>query len=324
MLQGVHMAKSKRLIELMMAVNRKKEFTVKEMAEEFGVSVRTMHRDLQELSEIGMPLYSEFGPHGGYRLLRERVLPPIMFAESEAVAMFFALQSLQFYGALPFEAQSLSALHKFYHYLPDDTKERIDTLRDRVSFWTPLRTVGSPFLDAILDASLRLVPVHVRYSSGSSESERVIQPIGIYSYNGYWYCPSYCFEKEAFLLFRVDRIMKLETAAEGHQSLDLHSYTIADWLQAPHKFAENLRMKTLRVRLTREGVRKCELLPSFGTDILKQPDGTGRLETMMHEENIAHFASIFLGFGSNAVIEEPIEMVRWIQDQIRSLANIYL
>ncbi len=83
------MSKSKRLLELMMTVNRKRKFTVKELAREFGVSSRTILRDLQELSELGVPLYSEVGPHGGYQVLNERMLPPIAFTEEEAVAIFF-------------------------------------------------------------------------------------------------------------------------------------------------------------------------------------------------------------------------------------------
>ncbi|MEW9698918.1 helix-turn-helix transcriptional regulator [Paenibacillus sp. SI8] len=59
------MNKTQRLIQLMMAVNERMQFTVKEMADEFGVSERTMHHDLQELSEMGMPLYTEFGPRSG-------------------------------------------------------------------------------------------------------------------------------------------------------------------------------------------------------------------------------------------------------------------
>lgn len=88
------MSKSKRLMELMMTVNRKRRFTVKELAQEFGVSSRTILRDLQELSELGVPLYSEVGPHGGYQVLNERVLPPIAFTEEEAVSIFFASHAL--------------------------------------------------------------------------------------------------------------------------------------------------------------------------------------------------------------------------------------
>lgn len=69
------MSKSKRLMELMMTVNRMRKFTVRELADQFDVSSRTILRDLQELSELGVPLYSEVGPHGGYQVLKERILP---------------------------------------------------------------------------------------------------------------------------------------------------------------------------------------------------------------------------------------------------------
>jgi predicted DNA-binding transcriptional regulator YafY len=50
--------KSQRLFQMMMRINAKKSFTVKELADEFGLSSRTIMRDLQELSELGVPIYS--------------------------------------------------------------------------------------------------------------------------------------------------------------------------------------------------------------------------------------------------------------------------
>lgn len=77
-ISGGTMSKSKRLIELMMRVNERKKFTVQELADEFNVSYRTMLRDLQELCELGVPLYSEVGVHGGYHLLKEKEIPDLL------------------------------------------------------------------------------------------------------------------------------------------------------------------------------------------------------------------------------------------------------
>lgn len=81
----VWVTKTQRLIELMMKVYDKKQFTVEELAQEFDVSYRTMLRYLQELSSLGVPLYSEVGKHGGYSLLNEKRMlakwektPPIL------------------------------------------------------------------------------------------------------------------------------------------------------------------------------------------------------------------------------------------------------
>ncbi|MFD0694764.1 helix-turn-helix transcriptional regulator [Paenibacillus sp. GCM10027628] len=317
------MNKTQRLIQLMMAVNERIKFTVKEMADEFGVSERTMHRDLQELSELGMPLYTEFGPHGGYRLLKKRMLPPILFSEQEAVAMFFAFQSLQYYGALPFEAESSSALNKFYHYLPSDAKVRIDALKDRVSFWTPLRTQSSPYLQQIVEASIEGKPLHISYASKTGTTQRTIQPIGIYSNHGYWYLPSYCFQKEGFLLFRADRILSLEPADVNHPVADLSDYTIKEWLETGTARDANQPKMKLRVRFTNNGVRAYERNHGFGGNLELNQNGGGTLVTMMHRENLAYFSSYFLSLGADAVVEEPLEMVEWIQEQVRAMHHAY-
>ena len=136
------MLKSQRLIQLIMMINAKKAFTVRELADEFHLSTRTITRDLQELSELGFPIYSVQGRGGGYRLLQERMLPPITFTESEAIAMFFACQSLQYFGSLPFDEGATSALHKFYHYSPADVKEQIDRLKNKMVIWNPYRSMS--------------------------------------------------------------------------------------------------------------------------------------------------------------------------------------
>lgn len=200
------MSKSKRLVELMMFVNRKQKFTVRELALEFGVSRRTILRDLQELSELGVPLYSEPGPNGGYRVLKERILPPIAFSEGEAVSIFFAVHALRHFSSLPFQAESSSALNKFYAFMPRDIRDRIEQMKNRVDFVTPVRRAKSPFLSLLLDAAIQQKVLRIDYESGNEPSTREIQPIGIYTRNGLWYCPAYCYRRADMRVFRCDRI----------------------------------------------------------------------------------------------------------------------
>lgn len=74
---GINMSKSRRLLELMEYVQTKRKFTVQELADEFHVSYRTMWRYLQELSELGVPLYSEPGVQGGYSILKKNGQPTL-------------------------------------------------------------------------------------------------------------------------------------------------------------------------------------------------------------------------------------------------------
>lgn len=197
------MHKAQRLIQLMMKVNERKKFTIQEMAEECGVSRRTMIRDLMELSELGVPLYSEAGPNGGYRVLREKVLPPISFTEHEAIALFFACQSLHNYKALPFKNEVNTALDKFFYYLSSELKQKIESMQQRLLFWVPPHELEVPFLKELLDAALQQQVVTILYESATTKN-RTIQPLGIYTMNGLWYCQAYCFLAEDYRVFRID------------------------------------------------------------------------------------------------------------------------
>ena len=191
------MHKAQRLIQLIMKVNERKKFTIQEMADECGVSRRTMIRDLMELSELGVPLYSEAGPTGGYRVLREKVLPPISFTEHEAIALFFAGQSLRNYNSLPFKNEVDTALHKFFHYLSSDLKQKIERMQQRLVFWVPPHELEVSFLKELLEAALDQRVVTIVYEA-SSHQVRMIQPLGIYTMNGLWYCQAYCFLAEDY------------------------------------------------------------------------------------------------------------------------------
>lgn len=313
------MSKSKRLLELILFINRKRKFTAREVAEEFKVSIRTIQRDLIELSELGVPLYSEVGSAGGYSVLNERVLPPIAFTEREAIAMFFSYQSLKLYSAVPFGEESISALNKFYSFLPKDTKAQIDEMRNRIVFWTPKRNIETPYLELMLKAAIEQKVVSVEYSSKKEIAKREIQPLGLYSENGYWYCPAYCFKREVFRLFRVDYILRAEIKEEYKVKKDFTNLSIYDWFE-PQREQDAVR---LLVKLTKEGIRKCELNPWLENAIKLQPNGSGVIDILVTKKEMAYNADFFFGIGSDAQVIEPYEMVELIKEKIKSISSAY-
>ncbi|MFD2368697.1 helix-turn-helix transcriptional regulator [Brevibacillus sp. GCM10020057] len=312
------MPKSKRLMELMMTVNRKRKFTVKELAQEFGVSTRTILRDLQELSELGVPLYSEVGPHGGYQVLKERILPPIAFTEDEAVAIFFAVHALRHYASLPFEAKSQSALQKFYHYMPGDVRDRIDQMKNRVDFAPPARQISSPHLSILLDAAIRQSVLLIDYESRDKRSLREIQPIGIYTRNGLWYCPAYCWQSEGIRVFRCDRIHSAEHTKK--QPLDLRGIHLENREWSSKGEEEGL---TLRAELTRVGVQACESAPWPIPELHVRADGSGWLAGSITRQDVPFYASFFIGLGQEATVEQPVELVDCIKQKLSELAAKY-
>ncbi|PTM58137.1 helix-turn-helix transcriptional regulator [Desmospora activa] len=311
------MSKTKRLMELIVAVNRKRQFTVKELAREFGVSPRTILRDLQELSELGVPLYSEVGPHGGYRILKERLLPPIAFTEQEAVAVFFAVQALRHYSSLPFETETSTALNKFYNFVPEDVRDRIDQMRDRVDFVTPVRKTQSPHLSVLLDAAVRQNVLLIDYESRRQRMKREVQPIGIYTRNGLWYCPAYCFLHKCFRLFRCDRIHSVDPSAS--KPLDLRQVHLGN----KELFRPKEDCVYVFAELTEEGVERCEVEPWPVPRLHVRSDGTGWLEGDIAKKDIPFFASFFVGLGKEATVQQPKELRSAIRHLLSELTIRY-
>ncbi|KMK76803.1 helix-turn-helix transcriptional regulator [Alkalihalobacillus pseudalcaliphilus] len=313
------MSKTQRLIELMMTVNAKRKFKARELAEEFGVSYRTILRDLDELSALGVPLYSEVGADGGYFVLNERMLPPVVLKESEAVALYFAFQSLQFIGSLPFETETSYVLKKLYQYLPQEAKKRIDSMKDRVVFWHPSRVQSANYLELIVHAAVDQSALKIEYDSQSGVGERVIQPIGLYSHNGFWYCPAYCFLRQEVRLFRADRIKKAAGTDEEKQSLPYSS--IMDWLL----YSEACSTGPIHflVELTKEGVRRAMSEVDLDRHVERREDGTGFLQLEIPRSELTYFVDLIWNFGSGAKIIEPQEAIIYMKDKIKKMDVLY-
>ncbi|MBW7457280.1 helix-turn-helix transcriptional regulator [Paenibacillus sepulcri] len=313
------MLKAQRLIRLIMIINAKKSFTVQELADEFGLSYRTITRDLLELSELGVPIYSVQGRGGGYKLLQDRILPPIAFTESEAVALFFACQSLQYFGSLPFDEGASSALHKFYHYLPADVKEQIDRLQNKVAIWSPHRRMSPDCLRTLLKAIMIRKVVTIEYSSRSGTTERNIQPIGLYSSDGYWYCPAYCILRSEQRLFRADRILSATLNDAIPWSDDVEQWNLQN---TPEK--SRSEQTSLTIELTPNGVWALEADIWFGTAIERREDGSGTATILVPAENLKFYVDLIWKLGGDARILYPAQAIAYTKQKLKAMNSQYL
>ncbi|MDQ8734611.1 YafY family protein [Paenibacillus sp. LHD-38] len=312
------MQKSQRLFQLMMMVNARKAFTVQELADELGVSSRTITRDLLELSELGVPVYSVQGRGGGYRLLQERMLPPISFTEGEAVAIFFACQSLEYFGSLPFGDGASSALHKFFHYLPADVKCRIERLKNRIAIYSPYRQMSPDILQTLLHAIMDRSIVTIRYRSSKGVQERNIQPVGLYASSGYWYCPAYCFLRKEMRQFRADRMLSaiINPAMESRE--DIERQTLLD---KPEK--DQLEQTVLLLELTEKGIWQLDTNTRFAPFIKRNEDGTGTAAVQIAAEDLHFYVELIWALGEDVRIMGPTEAVAQIKQKMKAMHLLY-
>ncbi len=313
------MSKAKRLIEMMITINAKKDFTVGELAKEFSVSKRTVLRDLQELEQAGFPLYSEVGAAGGYHILKERMLPPIAFSESEAKAIFFSCQALQYYRDLPFEQETISVLKKFLNCLPLDVQKSIAQIQNKVVFWIPDRHCNSPLLKSMFLVAINRHAATIRYSSTHSESTRTILPIGLYAMNGLWYCPAYCTTAKEIRVFRVDRIKEIIEEHPCPKESCPPLVSIQEYLEKTEVNSDY----HLKIQLTDIGVKRCESEYLLASGLKTLPTGGGIIDMEINHAALEWVADYMLPFGSNAMVLEPTELVERMQQKIYELYQQY-
>lgn len=97
----IHLSKAKRLLDILIFASAKKTFTAQEIADEFNISVRTVHRYIVDLSDMGLPIYAEQGRNGGYKVLTNRVIPLFYLRKKKqspsfCISIFKLLQRLTF------------------------------------------------------------------------------------------------------------------------------------------------------------------------------------------------------------------------------------
>ena len=112
-----------RLLSMLFLFQSRRQWTVAELAEELDVSDRTIHRYIGMLEEMGIPLYSERGPYGGFSLLRSYKLPPLIFTPEEATVLYMGARLIDDIWGKTFQDAVTGVTAKLDNVLPDDIRQ---------------------------------------------------------------------------------------------------------------------------------------------------------------------------------------------------------
>src|SRR3989337_1763557 len=118
-----------RLITLILILQNRPNQKASELAGKLGISIRTLHRYFGMLDEMGIPVYAERGPYGGFSLVRGYKLPPLVFSLEEAVAVYLGTSLVgEMWGELYRDAAQ-GAMAKLENILPNEQRGEIDWAR---------------------------------------------------------------------------------------------------------------------------------------------------------------------------------------------------
>lgn len=202
------MSRAERLLDLIQVLRRHRHpVSGQTLADELGISLRTVYRDIQTLVGQGAAIDGEAGM--GFVLRPGFVLPPLMFSDEEIEALVLGLRWVAQQPDEPFERAAMDALAKIAAVLPDDLRETIEDIGLLAAPDEEDEPVDLAPIRAAIRAENKLVLHYV--DREGDETRRVIWPIAIGFFQRAHVVAGWCELRRDFRHFRVDRIVRLRT-----------------------------------------------------------------------------------------------------------------
>ncbi|WP_177735679.1 helix-turn-helix transcriptional regulator [Flavobacterium inviolabile] len=200
-----------RITAILIQLQSRKVVKAQDLADRFDISLRTVYRDIRTLEEAGVPLYGEAGV--GYSIVDGYRLPPVMFTQEEAMAFITAEKLMEKLSDSAVQNNFQSAMYKIKSVLRGSEKELVEGLERHIHVREKKKNNTAPgnSLDVLLKAisEKRIVKMTYRAFGNEENTERLMEPIGIYYENEYWYTVGYCHYRNAYRHFRADRMVDI-------------------------------------------------------------------------------------------------------------------
>jgi len=178
------------------------------LSEEFGVSKRTIERDVQSLQQAGVPVYADHGVKGGYSILREHSLPPLNLTAPESLAVLAGLALLE---TSPYGAAARRARAKVLAISREDQLAPIDEALGAmfvIDSQPPSVSATALIPEAI--AARRVTRLVYAAEDGTSETTRDVEAMGLLRGGDSWMFVGWCRLREGIRGFHLDRIRHFE------------------------------------------------------------------------------------------------------------------
>jgi predicted DNA-binding transcriptional regulator YafY len=310
-----------RLITLIFLLQNQPNRKASELAEKLGVSLRTVHRYFAMLDEMGIPVYAERGPYGGFSLVRGYKIPPLIFSVEEAVAVYLGTSLVtEMWGELYRDAAQ-GALAKLENILPNEQRSEIEWAR-RSLVATSLNRVESsqlfPLLDDLRKAAREQQQVSFTYQGAADKkaTKRKVDPYALVFRAGLWYLVGYCHLRNAPRNFRVDRIERLTLLTQPFEmpaDFDVHRY-----LEQEFKDQPSIRA---RLQFIPEAAHIVKSNRMLWESAIENPDGS--MVVTLTSPDLPFLASMALSFAHWVTVLEPSELREMVCEWAQKTVNQY-
>jgi len=334
-----------RLFEITYILLNKKSVTAKELAQQFGVSTRTIRRDVDSLSLAGIPVYTRKGKNGGISLMPDFVLNKSILSEQE-------------------QNEILTALHGLSMVKTDDAKgvlARLSTIFNKTATnWLEVDFSDWDYNDEFNDFTTAILGCQVvefdYYNSYGDKTFRRVEPMQLSFKYKAWYLKAFCLTKQGMRLYKLTRVRNLAVTQEqflprdvqsAEADNDSHHADAHTGITLPIDTRENITIPvdtrenitipadtrkniaipadtrkniTIKLRIAPDATYR--VFDDFGEDMIeKQPDGSFIVTRTYPEDNWVY--SYVLSFGEHAQVLEPEHLREIIKTKAKNILELY-
>lgn len=310
------MNRTDRLLAIVLELQNKGQQRAEDLAATFETSKRTIYRDIQALSESGIPLVAV--PGQGYQLMEGFFLPPVSFTTAEATMLILGSDFVANNFDAEYQEAAQSARRKIESVLPPDLRQEVYAMQGSVRF------ISSPGGDeetvkqlrrAIIERRTVNFQYFARQKSDNSvlESERDADPYGLVYYNRMWFLVAYCHLRRSRRNFRLDRIENLSFTDKIFQR--------PKDFQLERNPGDKQSFLTARVLFDREVARWIKEAHNFY--IVSHQDVEAGLLVTFWARQEADLVDILLSWGRHAQVLEPESLRQRICKEAEAILKIY-
>ena len=313
--------RTERLFALILLLQNRPNMTSRELAEHFGVSRRTVFRDLRALTESGVPL--TYAQGGGYEILEGYQLPPLMLSAREAATLLMGTEFMKLQPDISLRRDADEVELKIRSVLPNEVRDYIDRLKARTvldPYWlySPEdegEEKGRWYELSEAVAKQRSVIMEYHVQSRDELTKRKIDPLGLVYYTDHWNLIAFDHLRSDVRNFRLDSIRSMHVLFETFdppKGFDLAEFVKESGGSEPRKVV--IRFDADVYRWARR---------SIPAEIDEEEEVDGFVHVTFYFENLEYVAQWLIRWGTGAFVEEPKELQDFVANEAKSTAAQY-
>ncbi len=317
--------RTERLFALVLLLQNRPYLTSKDLADHFGVSRRTIFRDLRALGESGVPL--TYADGGGYEILDGYQLPPLMLTAREAATLLMGTEFTKLQSDVSLARDADQVGLKIESVLPPEIRSYIERLRKSLvmdPYWLHAQrmalrdddTDGRWYELSQAVAGQKSVLMEYYVASRDEITRRTVDPLGLVYYTDHWNLIAYDHLRGDIRNYRLDAIRSMRILMERFtppDGFDLAQH-LAERGESPQNVRIRIRFSSAAYRWARRGIP---------ARIEEEVEADDAITVTFAFENLDYVAGWLVRYGDRAEALEPEALRHIVREKARALGALY-